>query len=379
MTIIFNQTPNPPAPAVHILVIAVGKYPYLRGGSGPELLPNGGLGQLESSMTSAEAFCRWLQTEFKPRNLPLGSIEVLSSAGATFLNSQGQAVQVSTPSMKNVRKAVADWATRGDQHEDNFTLFYFCGHGVSSGLVHSLLLEDFGEDVNDPFNTGAIDAELFMDGVRSKSARSQLFLIDACRTVDHAAFAKLGAQRGAPIISAPPNTRLGVVEQACLWATSLGSLAYGIHGQPSIFMSAMLHAMQGGGAMQDSDDGSWFIHPEMLRLSINHIIQRIPAFTNSVRQYTSLDRTVKGLPVHSLAGEPSVPVKVHCVPASRNSLTTFSCSSGAQRGNGPAEPWHLDLQYDRYTFDAVANDVGAKTKAAMAHPPFSIVAFDYQP
>lgn len=378
MTLLFDQTPNPPAPAVHILVIAVGTYPYLRGGAEQEMVPNGGLGQLESPVASAEAFCQWLQTDFKPRNLPIGSIEVLSSAGGNFLDPDGTVVQVLTPTMKNVRKAVASWTARGNQHEDNFTLFYFCGHGVSSGIVHSLLLEDFGEDVNDPFNTGAIDAALFMDGVGAKGAKSQLFLIDACRTVDHAAFAGLGAQRGAPIISAPPNTRLGIVEQACLWATSLGALAYGMPGQPSVFMLAMLHAMQGGGAKQDSDDGSWFIDPDMLKMSTNHIIQRVPAFSNAALQYTTLDRMVKGLAVHKLPGEPSVPVKVHCIPASRNALTTFSCSSGAERGNGPAEPWHLDLKYDHYTFNAAAGDIETATKAAMAHPPYAIVAFTYQ-
>jgi hypothetical protein len=379
MTLLLNQTPNPPAPAVHILVVAVGDYPYLHGGSEQELLPNGGLGQLESPVTSAEVFCRWLQADFKPRNLPIGSIEVLCSAGGAFLDQDGRAANVLPPTMRNARRAIGDWAARADQHEDSFTLFYFCGHGVSSGIVHSLLLEDFGEDVNDPFTTGAIDAELFMNGVRPKAAKSQLFLIDACRKVDHTVFKNLGDPRGAPILPAPANARLGVVEQATLWATALGSLAYGIPGQPSIFMSAMLHAMEGGGAMQDPDDASWVIRPDMLKMSIDHIIQRIPAFSNTGLQYTALDRMVKGLDVHQLAGEPSVPVKVHCVPSSRNVITAFSCSSGAQRANGPSEPWHLDLKYDRYTFDAAANDVATSTKAAMAHPPYSIVAFNYQP
>ena len=379
MTLLFNQTPNPPAPAVHILVIAVGKYPYLDGGTGTIMEPNGGLGQLESPITSAETFCNWLRNEFTPRNLPIGSVEVLASVGGNFFDHNGVAVQVIEPTMQNVRRAARDWVARANQHEDSFALFYFCGHGVSSGIVHSLLLEDFGEDVNDPFTTGAIDAAAFMDGVGANGAKSQLFLIDACRTVGHTAFAHLGAQGGAPIISAKPNARLGIVEQACLWATSLGALAYGVVGQPSVFMSAMLHAMKGGGARQDDDDGSWFIDPETLKLSINHIIQRDPAFTSGTLQYASLDRVVKGLTVHRLLGNPSVPVKVNCVPASRNALTSFSCSSGDQRDIGPAGAWHLDLTYDRYTFHATAADVPAEERVALAHPPFSIVAFNYQP
>ena len=304
---------------------------------------------------------------------------MLASKGGTFLDDDGVAVQVESPTLTNVRRAARAWAGRADQHEDSFTIFYFCGHGVSTGILHSLLLEDFGEDTDDPFTTGAIDAVQFMDGVRDKEAKSQLFLIDACRIVDHTSFARFGEQRGAPIIPAPQNSRLGIVEQACLWATALGSLAYGRPGEPSVFMSAMLHAMRGGGAAQDMRDASWVIRPDMLKLSIDHIIQRIPEFADSEIQYATLDRMVKGISVHRLDGIPSVPVKVSCDPATRNSITAFTCSSGASRAVGPEAPWYLDLESDKYTFDAATADVQPVKKSALVHPPGTIVAFPYLP
>jgi hypothetical protein len=377
MTLLTKKAKKPTEPAVHVLVIAVGNYPYLDQGSSKRgLIPNGGLGQLKSPITSAEVMCRWLQSAFRPKKLPLGSIEVLCSAGGKFQDDQGQEVAVSAPTMKNARKAIDSWAARGDEHEDNFLIHYFCGHGVSTGIVHSLLLEDFGHDKNDPFNTGAIDADGFMDGLRTKAARSQLFLFDACRTVEHSAFPNFGAQRGAAIVSAPPNARLGIVEQACLWATSLGAMAYGKPGQESVFMGALLHAMQGGGAMQDANDGRWVIQPDVLKRAIDHIIQRIPHFAASGSQYSALERMVRGFPVHALAGVPSVPVKVQCNPASRNSVTAFECSSGDKRPMGPPEPWHLDLPLNPYTFAAIAAE-GTTKIPAMPHPPFSIVSFDH--
>jgi hypothetical protein len=369
MTLLFNQTSSPAAPAVHILIVAVGRYPYLQDGARREMLPNGGLGQLESPVPSAEALYRWIKTSFNPHKLPIGSIEVLASQGGTFLDEAGAAVAVEAPTLAKVRRAARAWAARANQHENNFTLFYFCGHGVSSGLVHSLLLEDFGKDVDDPFNTGALDAVQFMDGLRSKAAKSQLFLIDACRSVDYSTFSHLGELRGASIISAPPNTRLGIVEQACLWATALGALAYGKPGEPSVFMSAMLHAMQGGGAEQDRSDASWVIRPDMLKMSINHVIQRIPEFAASDIQYATLERAVKGIPIHKLKGKPSVPVDVTCNPPSRNSMTAFTCSSGDERKEGTATPWYLDLKSDKYTFNATAVDIDSIQQDAVVHPP----------
>lgn len=378
MTLLTTKAKKATPPAVHVLVIAVGDYPFLDQGSSKRgMVPNGGLGQLTSPVASAEVLCRWLQSGFRPKTLPLGSIEVLCSSGGKFHDDQGSAVAVSAPTMKNVRKAVDSWAARGDEHEDNFLMLYFCGHGVSTGIIHSLLLEDFGNDKNDPFNTGAIDADGLMDGLRTKAARSQLFLFDACRTVEHSAFPKFGAQRGAAIVSAPPNARLGIVEQACLWATSLGAMAYGKPGQESVFMGALLHAMQGGGAMQDANDGRWVIQPDVLKRAIDHIIQRNPQFTDSGIQYSALERMVRGFPVHALAGLPSVPVKVQCNPFSRNSVTAFECSSGDKRAMGPAEAWHLDLPLSPYTFEATAEDTGNTKKPAMPHPPFSIVSFDH--
>lgn len=378
MTLLTEKPKKVTRPGVHVLVIAVGDYPFLdQGSSKHRLVPNGGLGQLKSPITSAEAMCRWLQSNFRPKTLPLGSIEVLCSVGGNFMDHAGEPIAVSAPTMKNVRKAIDAWAARGDEYEDSFLMLYFCGHGVSTGIVHSLLLEDFGHDKNDPFNTGAIDADGLMDGLRTKAAKSQLFLFDACRTVEHSAFPKFGAQRGAAIVSAPPNARLGIVEQACLWATFLGAMAYGQPGQESVFMGAMLHAMQGGGAIQDPNDGLWVIQPDVLKRAIDHIIQRIPQFTDSGIQYSVLERMVRGFPVHALAGLPSVPVKVQCNPMSRNSVTAFACSSGDKRPMGLAEPWHLDLPLSSYTFEAVANDTGVTQKPAMPHPPYSIVSFDH--
>lgn len=377
MTLLTDPALIGAAPAVHILVIAVGRYPYLMGGDANEasrLPKHGQLGQLASPVPSAEAVVHWLQKEFTPHSAPLKSIEVLSSPDGSYTDWMGKPIQIEASTMPNVHRAIKEWAARGNASPGNVLMFYFCGHGVSNGDVHSLLLENFGDDHNDPFNTGAIDIARLMDGLRGKEATQQLFIIDACRTFNNPAFKDYGEFRGLPIISGSALARLDIVEQAALWATSLGALAYGIPGVPSVFTSAMLHAMKGAGALQDEDDGRWVIAPDVLRLGINFIIRR-QLGADSI-QYATLDRMVRNIKFHTLIDGPSVPVAVQCLPKERNISAAFKCSSGASRPVGVAEPWHLDLRLNPYSFEAEFEDIGKKTKDATPHPPYAIVMID---
>nr|WP_308612998.1 caspase family protein [Massilia eburnea] len=378
MTLLTDPAQIDAEPAVHVLVIAVGRYPFLKDGDADQRLPeHGELGQLASPVPSGEALVDWLKSEFKPHSAPLKSIEVLSSPGGNFTDWNGAHVEVAPPTMANVRRTVKEWAARGDTSPNSVLMFYFCGHGLSNGEVHSLLLENFGDDADDPFNTGAIDIVAMMDGTRGKKATQQLFFLDACRSFKNSAFKKYGEARGQPIINGAALARLDVVEQAALWASKLGALAYGIPGKPSVFTSAMLHAMKGAGALQDEVDGSWVIAPEFLRLGINFIIQRMPGAPPE--QYATLDRMAKNIKIHSLPGDPTVPVAVLCKPRERTRFAAFACSSGESRPVGAADPWHLDLGMDLYSFEADFEDIGKKSKKATPHPPYAIVSFDANP
>ena len=66
-------------PATHALVIGVGSYPHLLGGSGPRCADNEGLGQLKSPTASATVFANWLIEEFANASKPLASLAMLIS------------------------------------------------------------------------------------------------------------------------------------------------------------------------------------------------------------------------------------------------------------------------------------------------------------
>lgn len=374
MTLLTHRGRSGHAPEVHALVIGVGDYSYLEGGNRPTFVHTGGMGQLDSPPISAAKFCRWLMNDMRPQGKTLGSVEVLCSGPAHFVDDAGHQLTPDRATMSNVKMAAARWYAAVNSHPDNLAIFYFCGHGVSSGDVHSLLLEDFGSDQLDPFNSGAIDAEAFMDGLRQNNACSQLFLLDACRTVGHQAFGQYGTQRGTPIISGAPHANLGTIHQAALWATALGFKAYGRTAKESLFMEAMLASMNGAGSMQDVNDGSWVIQPDMLKRGIDFFVQRT---AGTQIQYATLDRHVQGFAVHVLAGDPVVPVRVNCRPADKTDETELRCSSGDIRKAGPSYPWHLDLPHSQYTFEAVSGLGGiVDTKTSHTTPPWTVVALD---
>lgn len=373
MTLLTSQARISGKPAVHALVVAVGRYPHLENGKGPKLLSTGGLGQLSSPPVSATALCDWLLKKFAPKARELGSIEVLSSGTTKFTDEAGAPCKVKPATLANVQEAAQAWYTRANANPDNLLLFYFCGHGVSSGDVHSLLLEDFGAKPLDPFNSGAIDAEAFMDGLLCRcEARSQLFLFDACRTVDHQSFGNLGPQRGIPIVSGGTHNNLGATQQACLWATQLGTSAFGRKNRESVFMEAMLKAMSGAGCMQDPNDASWVIQPDMLKRGIDVFVQRAMGFA---AQYVTVDRLAEGFPLHVLPGEPVLPVKVICKPEPLLSQRELRCSSGDVRPVGNPEPWYLDLPNNQYLFEAVAPGNGVvASRTQHTTPPLTVVS-----
>ncbi len=80
MTLIYNTEID--GPATHAIVIGVGDYPHLLGGSG-EMLPRNKceyMGQLTSPPHSARKFADWLIQDYtNQQDKPLSSVELLLS------------------------------------------------------------------------------------------------------------------------------------------------------------------------------------------------------------------------------------------------------------------------------------------------------------
>lgn len=371
MTLLVNSPTAGGGVAVHALVVAVGEYPHLDGGIHPPAIDTADMGQLTSPPQSAAALCNWLLSSLNPKVGQFASLDVLCSGAATFIDSAGAAVVPERATLQNLRDAVVRWYAKLASNSDNIGIFYFCGHGVTSGAVDSLLLEDFGSNGLDPFSAGAVDANAFIDGMRKCPAQNQLFLFDACRTAPDTYLREYGTQRGVSLVSAAPHTGLGH-NQIALWASGLGLPAYGRQGKPSVLLEAFLSSVKGASAVLDLVTADWDVQCAKLAEGMNAYVGRILGKT---RQFVTAVRLSHGFPLHVLTGLPIVPVEVACKPQHRAPAVELRCTSGDMRPVGHSGVWHLDLPYGAYQVDAHDGNGGAilDTKPCLANPPLGQV------
>ena len=372
MTLLIDRNLLDNQPAVHVLIVGVGEYPHLQGGAGKPFANNAGMGQLTSPPISASSFAEWLKKNFEPFGAELGSIAVLCSGNASFVDDSSNPVYPHTANLTNLIQSVYDWYERGNKHEDNQMIFYFCGHGATSGIVNSLLLSNFGENKLDPFGTGAFDADGFMNGMRKCKAKHQLYLFDACRSVPQNYLRDFGSKGGADLIAGSAHENLGIGQQVCLWASELGLSAFARPGENSVFMDGLLLAMLGSGSLRE-DDGSWHIQARSLEKGINVFIEGI--LGKEEKQFVTPGRLSSSFPIHVLSAPPMVPIKVTSVPANIFTEIEIKCNSGHSKPIGTDGPWRLDLPYGVYKMSAsmTAGGVVVSTEDCLATPPCQTV------
>ena len=169
-------------PGTHVLLIGVGDYPFLKGGSAPAAKQfdlHMEMGQLSSPPRSLGELATWFsdpQHGFNNPDRPLRSLELLCSAPQPFewTDSAGAKHAIARSQTPAVRQAVLDWKARASRNPENLCVFYYCGHGLSFGeSQNSLLLDDWGGDTNDPM-TSAISDEMRLGLMVQCDARFQL-------------------------------------------------------------------------------------------------------------------------------------------------------------------------------------------------------------
>jgi hypothetical protein len=361
-------------PATHVIAIGVGAYAHLANGSGVESPHGEGMGQLTSAPLSVKAFADWVIGNFDDSR-PLASVRLLASGlpNDEYTNPRmGAKHAVRRATLDNVKQAVREWKAAGNTLEDNLLIFYFVGHGIASGALQSLLLEDFGATDDAPLES-AIDFRGLYNGMQRCAARNQLYFIDACRAIP----AKLleGGQAGDAIIQsgiagfASKNPRIAPI----FFATLLGQDAYGRPGETSVFTDALLRSFDGAGA--DDSEGPWRLRTTMLLAALDFFMRRAVEQYEVLQIPTSQDTT--SLFFHTLPGPARVPVLLRCSPEAAHAHAVFNIvpQGGAPevRQGGPLD---IKLPSGNYRFDCrfPAPPAGAayvdKSLDQHVHPPY---------
>jgi len=338
------------ASATHALVIGIGAYPHLIGGSGQLAPSNDGMQQLSSPPISARKFAEWLILSYRNPNQPLGSVALLLSENPQrdFTNPKSnQQIQPENATYDQVDEAIGDWAMRGGQNPDNLLLLYFCGHGIAQGADMALLMSDYGNNPRARLEQ-ALDFRRFRLGMARNLPRRQIYFVDACRANSDTLIEAFGYAGRVPIAPGLESA----AEAPVYYATLAGENAFGKPNEVSVFTDALLKGLNGSGS--DNSEGDWRVTTSRLKESIDyHVRQAFEAGAKRAQVPPTDDLTT--FDIHYLSGEPEVPVFVSCRPESENANAEFVCKAGGverNRRKPESAQWALPLPAGSYRFAA---------------------------
>lgn len=258
-------------PATHALVVGVGDYPHLPGGSsGIKAKLPAGMRPLSSPPVSARAFSDWLIRDFNNPVRPLASVELLvNSAPSDYqpperLGVPQQPGQSGAATLKAISDAAVRWKARGNIHPDSLLIFYFCGHGLSQGSEFAVVANDYGANEGLPL-AGLIDVKAFLIGMNDCAAREQCYFIDACRTAD-ASLIDVG-HYGESLVQKIAAPTVGLA-QSVYYSTLGGEVAHGRQNEVSVYTQALLRSLGGLGA--SNTRGRWWVNTTRLLEALSH-------------------------------------------------------------------------------------------------------------
>lgn len=328
---------------VHAFLIGVGKYPHLEGGRSRKKFPYAGhIGQLKSPYHSVEAFSTWLRNDLNLAGSPVRSLRVLASSPV-----KGMVSAWDEPSIAKIQQEAKEWYKDCNEHPGNVALFYFCGHGVLLGDRSFLLAQDFGKDELTPFK-GSFDPAAFADAFLATKSSKQVFLLDACRTTPAELRRVFKNPTPTELVSARSHSNLGKHQQAELYASELGTKAYGVEGKPTVFMSYLLASMKGAGAHQTMT-ADWVVGTDSLRSGVNFLAKR--QYEDGL-QHVSFGKLSADFELHAIPDTPVVPVVVRTSPATRLGDLQLQTDCPQHKTVPDGKPWHIDVLAGSRTFYA---------------------------
>lgn len=336
-------------PGTHVFIIGVGDYPHLKDGSGTLSTGHRGMGQLTSPPTSAMEMLRWVDRTLNNPEAPLKSIEVLVSQvdPATYTDSNGLNQQIAPATWDNYEASVHAWKQRANSHPDNVAIFYFCGHGMGDGVNTHLLMSDTGRSAKLLRHAAHVGALRLAMG--DCAALKQLYLVDACRTVDLATVLDPFelSQSGLPETNV---LKVYQGENPVLSSARNGEQAFGAPGRVSVFTKALLDGLNRCAVFRPNGR-IWAVSPQQLQQAIAALMDDF-----SGASYCPADGiSGTGFQLHVLRTVPDVIVLVHLDNQAANESAQISYTTAGNRVIRPdlAHPWRTFVPFGHCSVEAV--------------------------
>ena len=373
MSVIFNAALPAPTAQTHAFVIGVGEYPFLLGGNlnpGPMTM---GLGQLTSSVKSAEAFAYWLTTKFTSSSAPLGSVELLLSPNSYAPAGQpAQAVDRAT--LDNIKVAFKRWYDKCHAHDGNVALFFFSGHGLEKEF-QLLLAEDFADPATGNVWERAINFTQSWYGMGECKAVRQCYFIDACRETPIDLLKTSNAN--AYVLKTTQLTVFPDRDAYVLKAAAPGRKAHGPANGVSYYTQALLDCLAGAGA-EYNDGTCWKVTTTSLTDAVVRMVKRRQPASGPRLTCARGGESSFSTELHEFTDTPLVMAQITCQPLVAMADATLSLSSTTFNKSRPPEatPWELDVASGHY--DVEASFAGApyqdqKRSETLLTPPFTPV------
>lgn len=393
LTLIYERDPGG-LPATHALVVGVGAYPWLLGGTelGDAALAEG-MGQLRSPPASARAVADWLVSSHSDPGAGLASVDLLLSDGGAGQSytppAGGESHEIEFASKEALVAAIRAWRIRCDDDPGNLALFFFCGHGVGRGFDLALLARDFGSQPEQPF-AHSIWFEGMKEAMRSCAATRQLYFVDACRVHSRNLIEDYTAQLD-PVMRVRTPFTPGL-RQSSYYSTTTGAPAFGRPGRASLFTENLVKGLRGLGA--NDARGEWWVETTGLQRALTGLADEFAGEDDQGLQSPTSGEQVS-FDFQRLAGPPVVPLYLHPSWSENDGAPPVDLAAVRVVAEGaPAVHWpypwdeHPECAWrgDRFVSDRAAGmryswsvkfTDGREMKSAplTLNPPFRIVEF----
>jgi hypothetical protein len=375
MTQLFFNSEKP-GPGMHALVIGVGGYAHLEGGSGTEIedpLRYGNLGQLTSPPRSALAFANWLRDSNRDRwKAPLATIEVLISPAPSDPDPSGSGLTFADAKIDGIHDAFDAWKKRCGSNADNVSVFYFCGHGLQSE-EQILLASDFGRYSNHFRGAFAFDStrEAFVQCM----PKTQCFFIDACREVTVGVVENLGGATAEPLMKPQTYEPRRCEHDLTLQSSAPFETAFAPRDDVSYFTTALMDALQGGAASTD-EYGDWVIRTDGVTSCIDELLWAVSGRSQPTEKGSGFRSTV----LYRLNHVPHAKLILECEPPLAHAKATLSYQPtppppGVRVERTPPSSviWNEMVKAGYYTIGAAFSDATFHdvTRTVLVIPPSS--------